>query len=67
MNQPGLTHFAIRVSDLDETISKLRSLGGQVLDQNCVYNPDFDAHLVYATDPDGTRLELVQTPNDPTR
>jgi len=67
MNQPGLTHFAVRVSDLEETIAKLRSLGGDVLEKSRVYNPDFDAHLVYATDPDGTRLELVQTPKDPTR
>jgi len=67
MNQPGLTHFAIRVSDLDAAIEKLESLGGQALLGTRIYNPDFDAHLLYVTDPDGTRLELVQTPKDPTR
>jgi len=67
MNQPGLTHFAVRVSELDETIEKIRSLGGHVLEKTRVFNRDFDSHLVYATDPDGTRLELVQVPNDPTR
>ncbi len=67
MNQPGLTHFAIRVTDLDEALAQVEALGGHVLEKTRVHNPDFDAHLVYATDPDGTRLELVQTPKDPTR
>lgn len=67
MNQPGLTHFAIRVSNLDEVIEKLVSLGGRVLDGTRIFNEDFQAHLVYVTDPDGTRLELAEIPKDPTR
>jgi catechol 2,3-dioxygenase-like lactoylglutathione lyase family enzyme len=67
MNQPGLTHFAVRVSDLDAAIEKVESLGGQAMAETRIRNPDFDAELLYVTDPDGTRLELVQTPNDPTR
>jgi hypothetical protein len=38
-----------------------------VLAESRVHNGDFDSHLVYVTDPDGTRIELVQTPKDPTR
>ena len=67
MNQPGLTHMAVRVEDLDETLREIERFGGRVLDKTRIYNPVFDAHLVYVTDPDGTRLELVQTPRDPTR
>ncbi|MBW1884969.1 MAG: VOC family protein [Deltaproteobacteria bacterium] len=67
MNQPGLTHFAIRVSNLDEVIEKLVALGGQVLEQSRVYNEAYGAHVIYLIDPDGTRLELADTPNDPTR
>jgi catechol 2,3-dioxygenase-like lactoylglutathione lyase family enzyme len=59
MNQPGLTHFAIRVSDLDAVIEKLVSLGGRVLDGTRVFNEEFQAHILYVTDPDGTRLELA--------
>jgi catechol 2,3-dioxygenase-like lactoylglutathione lyase family enzyme len=66
-NQPGLTHFAIRVSNLDEVIEKLVSLGGRVLDGTRICNEEFQAHLVYVTDPDGTRLELADLPEDPTR
>ena len=67
MNQPGLTHFALRVDDLEATIARLTKFGGIVLKQSRVFNADYASHLVYVTDPDGTRLELVQTPSDPTR
>lgn len=67
MNQPGLTHFALRVTSLDDAIAKIEAHGGRVLQGTRVRNDVFDANLVYATDPDGTRLELVETPRDPTR
>ncbi len=67
MNQPGLTHFAFRVENLDDAIAKLVPLGATVLEHTRVHEEKFDAHIIYLTDPDGTRLELVQTPNDPTR
>lgn len=67
MNQPGLTHFAVRVSDLDAAVARLVALGGQVIEKSRVFNEIFDAHLVYVLDPDGTRLELAQVPEDPTR
>ena len=46
---------------------KLIPLGAKVLEQTRVRNDEFDADLVYVTDPDGTRIECVETPNDPTR
>jgi predicted enzyme related to lactoylglutathione lyase len=67
MNQPGLTHLALRVDDLDETITKLTPLGGTILEHTRIYDEKFDSHIVYITDPDGTRLEVIQVPNDPTR
>lgn len=67
MNQLGLTHLAIRVRDLDRVIEQLVRLGGVVIEESRVYNADYDAHIVYLTDPDGTRLELADTPMDPTR
>lgn len=67
MNQPGLTHFAIRVDDLDETLHEIERLGGTVRRHTRVYEENFQSHLAYATDPDGTRIEVIQTPTDPTR
>lgn len=67
MNQPGLTHFAVRVTDRDAMITKLAALGGAVIPASRIENPAFQARICYVTDPDGTRLELVQVPTDPTR
>jgi glyoxylase I family protein len=67
MNQLGLTHMALRVDDLDETIREVEAHGGRLIASSRVHDPTFDAHLAYVTDPDGTRLELVQVPKDPTR
>lgn len=67
MNQPGLTHFAVRVDDLAAAIDRVKAHGGRLIESSRVRNDAFDANLCYVTDPDGTRLELVETPNDPTR
>ena len=67
MNQLGLTHFAVRVDDLDDTIAKLVPLGAVILEHTRVRVDEYDSNIIYVTDPDGTRIECVQTPNDPTR
>lgn len=67
MNQPGLTHFAVRVDDRDRAIERLTALGGAVIPVSRIENPAFQARICYLTDPDGTRLELVEVPTDPTR
>jgi len=67
MNQPGLTHLAFRVESLDDAIARLEPLGASVLKHTRVHDDNYDADIIYLTDPDGTRLELVQTQNDPTR
>ena len=67
MNQLGLTHMAVRVENLDDAIAKLSALGGTALEHTRIREEEYDAEIIYLTDPDGTRLELIQTPNDPTR
>lgn len=67
MNALGLTHFAIRVPDLDAKVEQLIGLGGHLLPETRVDNEVYASHVVYVTDPDGTRLELAQMPVDPTR
>ena len=67
MNQLGLTHFAVRVDNLDDVIAKLVPLGAVILEHTRVRVDEFDANIIYITDPDGTRIECIQTPHDPTR
>jgi len=69
MNQLGLTHFTLRVTDLDETLRQVEAHGGSVLEKTRIHSQELDAPIdaIYALDPDGTRLELAETSKDPTR
>ncbi|MCH2170547.1 VOC family protein [Myxococcota bacterium] len=65
MNGLGLTHLSFRVDDLDEVIQKLEKAGGRVLEQNVVKIRGGQFRALFALDPDGTRLELIDVPGDP--
>lgn len=65
MNRRGLTHFAFRAENLEETLARVRACGGRVLEETYIRNPDFGAEVVFVTDPDGTRIELVKAAGDP--
>ena len=56
MNQLGITHMAFTVEDLAETSARIEAHGGTLLKQTFVPGPFGD--MMFATDPDGTRLEL---------
>ena len=64
---PRLTHFAVRVADLDEAIAQVERYGGAAVEGTRIQNEEFGSELLYVTDPDGVRLELVQVAVDPTR
>lgn len=66
MNRLGMTHFSFRVSDLPLTIEALGDLGGACVEGTRIYSEAYKAGAVFVTDPDGTRIELVETPGDPT-
>jgi catechol 2,3-dioxygenase-like lactoylglutathione lyase family enzyme len=63
VNQVGLTHLSLRVSDLPGVVEELRAAGVCVLEATAI-NPVGSA-AVFVTDPDGTRVELVEIPGDP--
>ena len=65
MNQLGLTHLSIRVENLAAMLDELRAVGVGILEQTRIDIPAFGAAAVFVTDPDGTRIELVQSPGDP--
>ena len=51
LNEPGLTHLSLSVDDLDATVDRVESLGGEV-----VTRLPFAA---FVRDPDGQLLELL--------
>jgi catechol 2,3-dioxygenase-like lactoylglutathione lyase family enzyme len=65
MNALGLTHLSFRVDDLGAAAARLAALGGEVLAHTRVENASLGMQAVFLTDPDGTRLELIQGPGDP--
>jgi glyoxylase I family protein len=64
MNERGLTHLSLRVSDLGETIETLRASGVHILDRTRIDIPEFGSGAVFVCDPDGTLIELVESPGD---
>jgi catechol 2,3-dioxygenase-like lactoylglutathione lyase family enzyme len=65
MDHPGFTHLSFRVDDLESATAAIASCGGRVLGETRIDNPRFGAKAIFATDPDGTRIELVEAPGDP--
>jgi catechol 2,3-dioxygenase-like lactoylglutathione lyase family enzyme len=61
MNQLGLTHLSFRVEDLAAAAARLEAHGARVLRDTRIDNPQLRAKAVFATDPDGTLIELVET------
>ncbi|MGH7820984.1 MAG: VOC family protein [Candidatus Binatia bacterium] len=61
----GFTHLSLRVTDLDETVERLRAEGVRVLDHTRIDIAARGSAAVMVTDPDGLWVELVQSPGDP--
>jgi catechol 2,3-dioxygenase-like lactoylglutathione lyase family enzyme len=66
LNGLGLTHLSFRVEDLPAMIDAIIAAGGRLLEGTQIYNEAYRAGAVFLTDPDGTRIELVESPGDPT-
>jgi glyoxylase I family protein len=65
MNARGLTHLSLRVDNLGDTLAALQAVGATVIDGSRIDIPAFEAAAVFLCDPDGTLIELVQSPGDP--
>jgi len=64
MNARGLTHLSLRVDSVADTLRVLRAADAQVLEETLIDFPDFGSAAVFVCDPDGTLIELVQSPGD---
>jgi catechol 2,3-dioxygenase-like lactoylglutathione lyase family enzyme len=64
MNQLGLTHLSLRVEDLDAAVASLRAAGAAIHEETRIDLPAAGVKAVFVSDPDGTRIELVQQPGD---
>ena len=64
MNALGLTHLSLAVDDLDGATEALERAGARVLRATRVHNRELGAHAIFVTDPDGTRIELIESRRD---
>ena len=68
MTELGFTHLSFRVDDVDGLTERIEAAGGTVWPQTrTVMGDESDAaapRLIYLTDPDGTRIELMQNVPD---
>ena len=64
--QMGLSHFGMRVDDLDATLDRVRAAGGTVPEGHRHRNASYGSEVARVTDPDGVRIELLAMPGDPT-
>jgi glyoxylase I family protein len=65
LNQVGFTHLSFLVDDLDAALTKLSALGATVLAETRLGADGVGPKAVFVTDPDKTRIELVEGDFDP--
>jgi glyoxylase I family protein len=65
VNLTGITHLSFRTSNAKETTEKAKQYGGQLIENSITDNLKFGFYACMITDPDGTRIELLQAPGDP--
>lgn len=58
MNQYGFTHLSFYVDDIDLATKRIENHGGTV--HRHTYSCNDVIKLIFCTDPDGTRVELMQ-------
>jgi len=63
-NQYGLTHLAFYVDSVDEWAGRVAGAGGKVFAHTRATFRDNGTTMMYCTDPDGTRVELMQAPGE---
>lgn len=63
-NQYGLTHLAFYVDSVDEWAGRVAGSGGHVFAHTRATFRDNGTTMMYCTDPDGTRVELMQAPGE---
>ncbi len=60
MNALGITHLSLMVDDLEAAIAVVTASGGRVLRSTRLRLEDAGRAAIFVTDPDGTRIELVE-------
>jgi len=58
----GLSHIGFAVTDLPDVLQRLTAAGAQVIEESRYGNETLGSEVIFTTDPDGTRIELIAAP-----
>lgn len=59
VNQQGFIQHAFEVSDIDAVLGAVKKFGGAVVEASRITDKQGKTRLVFATDPDGARVEII--------
>ena len=65
--QYGLVHLSFYVDDIDIWAARIAQAGGRVYEETRAYFAGNDTTMLYCTDPDGVRIELMKSPGETER
>lgn len=65
--QYGLVHISFYVDDIDAWAARISEAGGTVYEETRAYFAGNDTTMLYCTDPDGVRVELMKSPGEAER
>jgi catechol 2,3-dioxygenase-like lactoylglutathione lyase family enzyme len=60
----GYSHIGFRVTELAALLDALRAAGAEVLEGSRYEDETFGSEVIFVTDPDGARIELIAVPGD---
>lgn len=58
----GLVHLSFYVDDIDAAAARIAAAGGHVHESTRAHYAENDTTMLYCTDPDGVRIELMKAP-----
>ena len=67
VNKIGLTHLSFNVENMGQLLSDIEEAGGSILGETQMGAVEGPSVAIFVADPDGTLIELVQSPADPKR
>ena len=65
LNRLGLTHLSFNVDSIEQVCQDIGAAGGRTLEARQLGAYSDPTCVVFVADPDGTLIELVQSPSDP--
>lgn len=63
----GLVHLSFYVDDIDGWADRIKAAGGTVHEPTRAHYAENDTTMLYCTDPDGVRIELMKAPGEQAR